>query len=314
MQNEVEKTERPGQEAWRPLSKDGPVAVMDSGLGGISVLRELISVMPEEDYLYFGDSVNAPYGEKPPEVIRELCRRNVEMMLARGAKCVVIACNTATSAAAEILRQEYPFLPVIGMEPAVKPAAKCGGHPRVLVLATPLTIKGDRLHHLVEAYADEAEFILREAPGIVRFVEEGVCDAAPNEALREYLSELLAEFSLCGQESIDQAQDSADSRENVRETEGGTAPGRIGEALAKHHVDAVVLGCTHFPFVKRSIVEALGYPAAVYDGARGTALQTRRRLLESGLLRESGAHGKILLLNSDESRLPAERMLLELPE
>ena len=282
MQNEVEKTERPEQEARRPLSKDGPVAVMDSGLGGISVLRELISVMPEEDYLYFGDSVNAPYGEKPPEVIRELCRRNVEMLLAQGTKCVVIACNTATSAAAEVLRQEYPFLPVIGMEPAVKPAAKCGGHPRVLVLATPLTIKGDRLHHLVEAHADEAEFILREAPGIVRFVEEGVCDAAPNEALREYLSELLAEFSLCGQ--------------------------------AKRRVDAVVLGCTHFPFVRRSIVEALGYPAAVYDGARGTALQTKRRLSESGLLRESGARGKILLLNSDESRLPAERMLLELPE
>ena len=257
----------------------GRIAVMDSGLGGISVLRELLTIMPGEDYLYFGDSVNAPYGEKPPDTIRALCRRNVEMLLERGAKCIVIACNTATSAAAELLRKEYPSVPIIGMEPAVKPAAVSGGHPRVLVLATPLTIKGNRLHQLVEAHAEEADFILREAPGIVRFVENGICDAAPDAALDSYLNGLLADFS-------------------------GSA-GRV---------DAVVLGCTHFPFVRRSIEKALGYPVAIYDGAHGTAMQTKRRLEACGLLREDAAsgHGKTELLNSDKSRLPAERMLLEL--
>lgn len=274
---------------------DGSIAVMDSGLGGISVLRELLSVMPGEDYLYFGDSVNAPYGEKPPEVIRALCRRNVEMLLQRGAKCVVIACNTATSAAAELLRHEYPAVPIIGMEPAVKPAAVSGGHPRVLVLATPLTIKGSRLHQLVAAHADEADFILREAPGIVRFVEDGVCDAAPNEALYAYLRDLLSDFSL--------KRNSEDTENNADRENDGSTCGKV---------DAVVLGCTHFPFVRRSIEQVLGYPVAVYDGAHGTAMQTRRRLEACGLLRKDAASrkGTVVLLNSDKNKLPAERMLL----
>lgn len=264
------------------LNREQPIAVMDSGLGGISVLRELVSVMPGERYLYFGDSKNAPYGEKPPEVLLQLCRQNIDLLLRKGAKCVVVACNTATSAAVPALREEYSFLPIIGMEPAVKPAAQQGAHPRVLVLATPLTIEGDRLHHLVEAHAEDAEFILKAAPEIVRFVESGVCDAAPTPELRTYLRDLLAEFRL---------------------------PGR--------RLDAVVLGCTHFPFVREGIRNALGYDAAIYDGAHGTAMQTRRRLLEAGLLSEyaDAKDGTIRaeLLNSDADKLPAERMLFRLP-
>lgn len=302
------------------LNKEGCIAVMDSGLGGISVLRELLRLMPKERFLYYGDSRNAPYGEKPPEEIVSLCFQNTRMLLGQGAKCLVIACNTATSVAAEALRQAYPELPVIGMEPAVKPAASGGGHPRILVLATPITIKGDRLHHLVETHGAGAEFILREAPGIVRLVEVGICDANPKEALFSYLEPLLSEFS------------------------------RKEDGRVEQKIDGVVLGCTHFPFVKRSIQKVIGYPVQLYDGAQGTARETRRRLLQAGLLleaeqkweaeqkeavsaadpREAGqmpAEAKdgafleeaaqpvqrVQLQNSDPAKLSAERMLLTLP-
>lgn len=265
------------------LKKEDPIAIMDSGLGGISVLREMQRVMPQERYIYFGDSRNAPYGEKAPEQILRMCRDNLEMFLSLGAKCVVIACNTATSAAAEDLRKEYPWLPIIGMEPAVKPAAKSGGHPKVLVLATPITIRGDRLHHLVENFDGEADFTLLEAPGIVRFVEAGICDANPEEPLMEYLRELLSPYSM-------------------------QADGRIQE-----HVDGVVLGCTHFPFVKESIGRTLGYPIHIFDGAKGTALWTRKRLSDLGLLREENPHPGIELMNSDREKLPTARLLLSLP-
>ena len=266
------------------LKKEDPIAIMDSGLGGISVLREMQRVMPQERYIYFGDSRNAPYGEKAPEQILRMCRDNLEMFLSLGAKCVVIACNTATSAAAEDLRKEYPWLPIIGMEPAVKPAASCGPHPRVLVLATPVTIHGDRLHHLVERFDENAEFILLEAPGIVRLVERGICDAAPGPELTAYLQELLQDYAASGKE--------------------------------QRPVDAVVLGCTHFPFVKDSIRKALGYPVQIFDGACGTALQTRHVLAERGLLWDAPEEGRdrqqVLLLNSDPDKLPTERMLLGL--
>ena len=267
----------------RQLKKEDPIAIMDSGLGGISVLRQMKKVMPLEDYLYFGDSVHAPYGERPQEEIIALCEENTEMLLERGAKCIVIACNTATSAAAEVLRSRYPEIPVIGMEPAVKPAAKSGGHPKVLVLATPITIRGDRLHHLVENFDGEADFTLLEAPGIVRFVEAGICDANPEEPLMEYLRELLSPYSM-------------------------QADGRIPE-----HVDGVVLGCTHFPFVKESIGRTLGYPIHIFDGAKGTALWTRKRLSDLGLLREENPHPGIELMNSDREKLPTARLLLSLP-
>lgn len=293
------------------LFKENPIAVMDSGLGGISVLRELLKVLPDERYIYFGDSKNAPYGEKTNEALIALCREHVKRLLSMGAKCIVIACNTATAAAAEKLRAEYPKLPIIGMEPAVKPAAQSGGHPRVLVLATPLTIRGDRLHHLVENYDKNAEFILKEAPEIVRFVESGVCDKAPNEALHTYLSELLSEF--CADAGNGQTPEPLQKK----------LPAANG-IFPKQKVDGVVLGCTHFPFVKETIKSVLGYPVNVFDGAHGTAVQTKNRLAACGLLCEGKASftasadageeaaERMILLNSDETKLPTAQMLLNL--
>ena len=113
-----------------------PIGVFDSGIGGISVLKEIVSLMPEENYIYYGDSANAPYGTRQITDIQHLSRNCVEFLLEHGAKAIVIACNTATSAAAAMLRADYPDIPVIGIEPALKPAVLWKEHDRIAVMAT----------------------------------------------------------------------------------------------------------------------------------------------------------------------------------
>ena len=127
-----------------------PIAVFDSGVGGISVLRELVKIMPAENYLYFGDSLNAPYGTKTLDEVRELtCEHARRLLFEEGAKGLVVACNTATSAAVRKLREMYPDIPIVGIEPAVKPAVMCKEHPRVLVMATPMTIREEKFRKLM---------------------------------------------------------------------------------------------------------------------------------------------------------------------
>lgn len=199
------------------MKKNNPIAVIDSGMGGISVLRKLYKLMPNENYIYFGDSANAPYGIKTMEEIRLLTVSAAEKMIERGAKALVIACNTATSAAANCLREMYPDLTIIGLEPAIKPAALFKENPRVLVLATPLTLKGEKFNSLVRQYQDKAVFYKLPAPELVVHVESGNFDT-PEEIA--YLESILTPY--------------------------------------KDKVDAVVLGCTHFPFAKKSIRKILG--------------------------------------------------------
>ena len=128
-----------------------PIAVFDSGVGGISVLKELVRQMPNEDFLFFGDSANAPYGTKPTEEVRRLTIEATQRFMEAGAKGVTIACNTATSAAVRTLRQMYPDFPIVGIEPALKPAVEhCPGE-KVLVLATPVTIREEKFHRLFES-------------------------------------------------------------------------------------------------------------------------------------------------------------------
>ena len=127
------------------LQRENPIAVFDSGVGGISVLRELIRIMPEEDFIYFGDSKNAPYGTKEKEKVRDLTIGCARKLFDQGAKGLVVACNTATSAAVRKLREMYPYIPIVGIEPALKPAALCMEHPKVLVMATPMTIHAETL-------------------------------------------------------------------------------------------------------------------------------------------------------------------------
>src|SRR5699024_10026666 len=151
------------------MASSAPVGVFDSGLGGISVLRALRATLPGEDYLYFGDSRHAPYGDKPLQEVQALSRKAVELLLSRGAKAIVIACNTATSAAAALLREQYPAVPIIGTEPALKPAVERhpGGH--ILVMATEMTIHEEKFHHLQEQFETKARVDSIPCPGLMEF-------------------------------------------------------------------------------------------------------------------------------------------------
>ncbi|MBQ8409631.1 MAG: glutamate racemase [Clostridia bacterium] len=251
--------------------KDLPIAVIDSGVGGISVLRELIRVMPGERFLYFGDSENAPYGSRSRDEVLAITRRNLSFLREKGIKALVIACNTATSAAVKTLREENPDLPIIGIEPAVKPAALLGEHPRVLVMATPLTLREKKFLSLVARYQDRAEFIPLPCPRLAKLIESGNTEGPE---IKEYLAALLAPYQ--------------DQR-----------------------IDAVVLGCTHYPHVKAEIAAHFPADTVILDGGEGTARETRRRVAELGLLRE-GDEGCVEILNSssDEAMIEISKKLL----
>ena len=167
---------------------DRPIGVFDSGVGGISVLRELVKIMPNENFIYYGDSKHAPYGTKTKEEVRRLTRNHAIELFDRGAKGLVVACNTATSAAVRVLREEFSEVPIVGIEPAVKPAATFMENPRVLVMATPMTIREEKLQSLIARYADLGEIIPLPCPGLMNFVERGDLDG---EDLMKYLNEFL---------------------------------------------------------------------------------------------------------------------------
>ena len=213
-----------------------PIGVLDSGLGGISVLRELVKLMPGENFIYYGDSANAPYGTRIPEEVIDLTKKDVEFLLERGAKAIVVACNTATSVAIKELRAAYEeVLPVIGIEPALKPAVKAKEHSKVVVMATPMTLSQTKFNSMMHIYEDKAE------------------------------------------------------------------------------IDAVVLGCTHYPLI-REVIQKHFPGVSVYDGGFGTAKQTKRRLEERGLLSDRKSGGKVEIFNSrnTEEILELSRRLLNM--
>jgi len=233
-----------------------PIAVFDSGLGGISVLRRICRILPEEKYIYFGDSANAPYGEKGLEWIISRCDETASLFISRGIKALVVACNTATSAAAQYLRDKYPDIPIIGLEPALKPAVESDDGGSVVVMATPVTLSGEKFRLLLDRFKEKRDIILMPAPKLVKFVEDGVYGG---EEVEDYLRELAAPY---GDRSI----------------------------------GSVVLGCTHFPFLKDSISKVFG-DVKFFDGAEGTARETARQLEERGLL-SAEKDGYVLMENS----------------
>ena len=172
--------------------KTDPIAVFDSGMGGISVLKEMVRLMPEEDFIYFGDSLHAPYGTKTTEEVRELTIGHIQHFIEDlHAKAIAVACNTATSAAVRMLRQMYPDVPLVGVEPAIKPAVLACSHPRVLVMATPVTLKEEKFHHLEAIYDEQAEIIPLPCPGLMEFVEKGILEG---EELEHFLREKISPY------------------------------------------------------------------------------------------------------------------------
>ena len=171
--------------AWLDgMDETGFIGVFDSGAGGISVLKRLVELLPHERFLYYGDSANAPYGGKDTGWVLQRSRLIVEAMLSQGAKAVVIACNTATSVAAAALRDEHPQVPIVGIEPALKPAALAARHGRILVMATETTIRLDKFHRLARAYGAGSEVVTLPCPGLADLIETGELDSPK---LRDYL-------------------------------------------------------------------------------------------------------------------------------
>ena len=157
-------------------NKYKPIGVLDSGLGGISVLKEAVKIMANEDFIYFGDSKNAPYGVKTAEEVKELTFNAVETLLKKGVKGIVIACNTATSAAVADLRVKYPELPLVGIEPALKPAVNNPKEGKILVMATPMTLKEAKFHRLLDRFKGNRVIELVPCGGLMEYVESGVLD------------------------------------------------------------------------------------------------------------------------------------------
>ena len=171
---------------------DDYIAVFDSGVGGISVLRQLLKELPQEKFLYFGDSINAPYGVRPREEVAQLTDAALQKLLPRGLKAFVIACNTATAAAVDMLREKYPDLIIIGIEPAVKLAADRhpGGH--IGVMATPGTLKSPRVLALIDRFRDQVQVEMLPAPGLAALVEAAKQNGPEGEALlRPWLEPLV---------------------------------------------------------------------------------------------------------------------------
>ena len=251
--------------------RDSPIGVFDSGLGGVSVLRACAALLPREDFLFFGDSANAPYGEKTLQQVRALTLRRAEELLDRGVKAIVVACNTATSAAIALLRQRWPEVPIIGIEPAVKPAAQAGDSSQVLVLATPLTIHEEKYQNLAAAFCHEANVISLPCRGLAELVETGHRD---DPVIDDYLQELFLPFRHCG-------------------------------------VEYIVLGCTHYPFVEKAIRRNFGRPVEIIDGSEGTARQLKRQLEAADLLSPRTRPGEIVFENSLPGKAEASRELFE---
>lgn len=256
--------------------RDLPVGFMDSGLGGLSVLREAIRIMPYEDFIYYGDSLNAPYGTKDQETIRKLTFHAVDQLLEQGIKGLAVACNTATSAAVRQLRITYPELPIVGIEPAVKPAAVNNHGGRVLVLATPMTIQQEKFHKLLDRYKDQAEIIPVPCDGLMEFVEQGDLEGRDVDL---YFEKHLVPY-------------------------------------LTDNTETIVLGCTHYPFLRPHLKEFLGDRAIqIIDGSLGTSLELKRQLAEKDLLHTQQRERRIVIQNSTgkQEQIDLSWKLLRLP-
>lgn len=230
------------------------IAVFDSGVGGVSVLRCLLRLMPQERFLYFGDSANAPYGTRSTDEVRARTLDAADALMARGVKALVVACNTATAAAIEPLRARYRDTIVVGVEPALKPAADRFPAGNIGVMATELTLREEKFDRLVHRFGAQCRLYPIRANGLVELVEAG---HGADERARALLAPILAPYR-----------------------------GRL---------DALVLGCTHFPFAA-PVIRALLPDTELFDGGEGTARETRRRLAAAGLLHTG--EGSLVIENS----------------
>lgn len=229
--------------------REAPIGVFDSGVGGLSVLGEIQRLLPNESLLYVADCGNVPYGEKTPEFIRQRCSVIAGFFRQQGAKALVLACNTATVAGVADLRLDYPQWPIVGMEPAVKPAAAATRSGVVGVLATTGTLQSAKFAALLDRFATDVRVITQPCPGLVELIENGDLQSAVLRQLLEcYVQPLIA--AGC---------------------------------------DTIILGCTHYPFLRPMLREMLADDISLIDTGAAVARQLQRLLAARELLAKGPA-------------------------
>ena len=219
-------------------SSTSPIGIFDSGVGGLSVWREIRCLLPYEDTQYVADQAHIPYGPRPVTEIRDFSRGITKFLMRQRCKAIVIACNTASGAALHMLRKQFPHVPFIGMEPAVKPAAEHTRTGVIGVIATPTTFQGELFRNLVSRFGMDIQIHTQTCPGLVEIVESGESNSR--------LAEKTARNCI--------------------------------EPLLKHNIDQLVLGCTHYPFLSRTIKRIIGPEIALIDPSPAIARQIKRIL------------------------------------
>ena len=246
-----------------PLSRNAPIGIFDSGIGGLSVLRHVHTLLPDESLLYFADSGFAPYGEKPEAVIVERTVSIAAFLLTQNIKALVVACNTATAAAIAGLRARYPELPVVGVEPGLKPAASLTHSGTIGVLATASTLASEKFVKLQSQVAQDSRvtFLLQPCNGLAHQIEKGELNSRETQQLVErYVVPLLAQ-----------------------------------------HADTLVLGCTHYPFVEQLIRDVAGPEVKIVDTGEPVARQLQRLLEQRDLLRQLPATDRLMAFTTGSS-------------
>jgi glutamate racemase len=254
----------------KELIKNSPIGFFDSGVGGLSVLKKAIEYMPEENYIYLGDSANAPYGVKSIEEIKRLTLENIEFLLEKGVKAIVVACNTATSVAIEELRTKYINVPIIGIEPALKPAVELQKSGRIVIMATNATLKEKKFKNLMNEYSFGKDIYPLPCPGLVEFVENGVLSG---EELEHFLKIIL-------------------------------------EDASKKDIASIVLGCTHYPFVKETIQKIVGEKITILDGSVGTVKELKRKLIKNEIKQIESEKGFVKIYNTLKEQIDLSHILL----
>jgi glutamate racemase len=255
---------------------NAPIGVFDSGIGGLSVLKALRAELPFENFIYIADSGHAPYGERNDAHVLARSRALTAHLVEKNVKALVVACNTATAAAINQLRADYPQLPIIGVEPALKPAALLSRTRRIGVMATRSTLASRRFKLLLDSLAGQAEFVLQPCDGLADAIERDMVSGVGAQGKAGSATEIIA---TCAR--------------NIR------AMGRFG--LENGEIDTLVLGCTHYPFASEALRSLLGPDVQFVDTGAPVARQTRLRLLAS--TPQSGAaavEGRIQLFTTGQ--------------
>ena len=245
-----------------PARAGAPIGVFDSGVGGLSVLRALRAQLPQEDFVYLSDAAHAPYGERTDDYVSARALRVADYLITQhGVKALVVACNTATAAAIQVLRARWPTLPIVGIEPALKPAAAASHTKRVGVMATRSTLQSAKFKALLDNLQGQADFVLQACDGLAAAIENG--DDKTTQALCETYVRAMGDF--------------------------GRQAGQM---------DQLVLGCTHYPLVSDVLQSLVGTSVDLLEAGAPVSLQTRRVLSQADLLFAGRAGGATRLLST----------------